>query len=239
MTSNQSSRQQRIRWAAMVAVLVAASGAGLWSQRQALNRERAAREQMERELQALKSGATGSATNRESTAPAAENGGAPTGTAVATTAGGTGASAATAAPAAPQPPPKVLTQHGMLDAPRNDGLAFAGTSGEATGDGTLARLNFKATRTDAIGLLAVVVRLPIDSDGRILAFEPGPEATFGNITKRISDDGKFALYQGTAGELQSLEMRLSISGSAVADVRGTCGVGPMKVRIGNGSAKVE
>lgn len=234
MTSKQSGGQQRIPGAAIVAMLVAVAGAGLWSQRQSLTKERTAREQAERELQELKARTALPVATNDTSAPATSA--ASPGTAAPVAAA---AAAGTTAPAAPQPPEKVLTQYGMLDAPRNDGLAFAGTTGEATGDGTLARLNFKATRTDAIGLLAVVVRLPVDSDGRILAFEPGPEATFGNITKRISDDGKFALFQGTAGELQSLEMRLSISGSTVADVRGTCGVGPMKVRIGNGAAKVE
>ena len=53
-----------------------------------------------------------------------------------------------------------------------------------------------------------------------------------DVAKRVTEDGKFAVFQGIAQNAETLEVSLSVSGSAVADVRGTAGIGPFDLDIG-------
>ena len=239
MTDRPAGEGKSSRTALISGLVAALAVGGLLYQRDLAARERARRETAESELAALKAGPTGSAISNavaataERTAPSTMIPGA--GPAMVTASN----EAAVVKPATPAPKEQMLTRYGMSAAPREDGLQLAGVTAEATAEGTLAQLSFKPTIPDALGLVAIVVRVPVDGDGRIVSLAPGPDSKFTEVATRVSDDGKFAVYQGQAGQMKSLDFRLQVSGSAVADVRGTTGIGAMKLRIEGGTAKVE
>lgn len=152
------------------------------------------------------------------------------------------ATPAIAAPPATPPNPadnKILMLGGMATPPRSDGMKLAGVHAIPTDGGIRATMTFNSTTADPIGVVAVVIRLPHDAEGRILKFEPSSGAAFSDIIGRITEDGKFAVFQGKLGKAESVEFALTVSGPAVADVRGTSGVGPLKLRVTPTGASVE
>jgi hypothetical protein len=92
-------------------------------------------------------------------------------------------------------------------------------------------MRFRATTTDPLGNVTMVVRLPRGGACRILDLNPTDSAALGSAMKRISDDGTFAVFQGTADRMDAVEFALSVSGAVTADVRGTCGIGPFDLAI--------
>lgn len=162
---------------------------------------------------------------------------------------GAGAPASNAAPAAaateqqpprpPRGPEMVPTPTGDAFAPRSDGLILAGAHAAPSTNGIRATMRFTATTEDALGIIAVVVRLPRDGEARIVDLAPMGEAQFSDVSRRVSPDGKFAVYQGTAGKLRALDIALTVSGETVADVRGTCGVGPLTLAVSPGGAEIK
>lgn len=135
-------------------------------------------------------------------------------------------------PEAREPTPQpVMSTRGMSLPPRADGLMLAGAHAVPMEGGIRATMNFTPTTTGAIGLVAVVVRLPRESKGRILQFAPAGVGQFENTTMRIAESGRFAVFEGTAAQIKSLEMVLAVSGEAVADVRGTSGIGAFKLDV--------
>ncbi|MBU4461196.1 MAG: hypothetical protein KJ579_11555 [Verrucomicrobia bacterium] len=139
------------------------------------------------------------------------------------------------APAAPlaaaSAPSQVLTPAGMASAPRTDGLVLDRTRVASDATGLHATMRFRATTTDPLGNVSVVVRLPRNSEGRILDLGPANGAAFASAMKQISEDGRFAVYQGTADRMDAVEFALSVSAAVTADVRGTCGIGPFDLAI--------
>lgn len=239
MTERPAGEGKSSRTALISGLVAALAVGGLLYQRDLAAREKTKRETVESELATLKARQADSGSSNAVAATVAQPAQVPTipgaGPAVLAMSNDT----ATAKPPTPAPPEKMLTRYGMSDAPRQDGLQLAGVTAEATADGTLAQLSFKPTIQDALGLVAIVVRIPVDGDGRIVSLAPGPDSKFTEVATRVSEDGKFAVYQGQAGQMKSLDFRLQVSGSAVADVRGTTGIGAMKLRVGGGTAKVE
>ena len=144
----------------------------------------------------------------------------------------------TAAPAAPPKPQMVLTPTGMAPAPGWTGLTLAGTHVAPVEGGLKTTMQFNPTTTDPLGIVAVVIRLPRDSESRIIGFEASDRESYSDVAEQISPDGKFAVFQGTQSEAKSLEFSLTVSGDAVADVRGTVGIGPFDLRISGTGATV-
>jgi hypothetical protein len=134
---------------------------------------------------------------------------------------------------------RVLTPTGMAKPPRNNGLRLAGAHAVPAEGGIKATMAFTPTTTDPMGIVAVVVRLPRNTASRIIQFGPSAPAMFSDLVGRVSDDGKFAVFQGTAQKLESLELSLSVSEPALADVRGTCGIGPFKLDVKSTGATVQ
>lgn len=138
----------------------------------------------------------------------------------------------------PRGPELVPTPGGEAPPPRSEGLVLAGAHAAPATNGIRATMRFTATTEDALGIIAVVVRLPRDGEARIVDLAPLGEGQFSDVSRRVAPDGKFAVYQGTAGKLRAIELALTVSGAAVADVRGTCGVGPLTLAISEGGAEV-
>lgn len=138
-------------------------------------------------------------------------------------------------PAQPATPAAVLelTPTGkMAPRPRLDGLALAGTHVVPAEGGLRATMKFTPTVSDPLGIIDVVVRLPRDQEARILGLDAIGEARFSDVAQRVSEDGKFALFHGQLESGATVEFALTVSGEAVADVRGTAGIGPFDMVIG-------
>lgn len=123
-----------------------------------------------------------------------------------------------------------MTPSGRAPPPRDTGLILAGTHVSPISGGLRTTLRFNSTITEPMGIVAIVVRLPV-GDSRVLDFGPMAPDAFSLVSSRVSEDGKFAIFQGTAAALKSVDFALSVTGPVVADVRGTCGVGPMALQI--------
>ena len=126
----------------------------------------------------------------------------------------------------------VMTPTGMAPEPRADGLALAGTHVVPIEGGLKASMKFNPTASAPLGLVAIVVRLPVGGESRILDLEPQGATAFSDVAKTVSENGKFAVFEGTPGSVEPLEFALSVSGPAVADVRGTTGIGAFDLNIG-------
>lgn len=135
------------------------------------------------------------------------------------------------APGPAPAPGRVMTPAGMAPAPGTTGLVLARTRVASDADGLCATIRFHATTEDPLGIVAVVVRLPRDGTSRILDLGPAGDAAFESAMKRVSDDGKFAVFQGTAARMDAVEFALTVSAATTADVRGTCGIGPFDLAI--------
>lgn len=133
---------------------------------------------------------------------------------------------------APSPPAMVMTPTGLAQAPAGKGLVLAGTHVAPVEGGLQTTMQFNPTTTEPIGLVAIVVRLPADGDSRILNLTPSGSMKYSGVAQRVSEDGKFAVFQGTPDEVAAIEFALSVSGPAVADVRGTTGIGAFDLQVG-------
>jgi hypothetical protein len=139
-------------------------------------------------------------------------------------------------PAVPAERPTVPTITGFAPEPRTSGLQLDGTSVAPVSGGLQATMRFNPTITDPLGVIAVVVRLPRESTSRILELTPAQKEKFKDISQKVSDDGKFAIFHGTMDTAEAIDLTLSVSESAVADVRGTCGIGPFDLNVGPSGA---
>jgi len=133
-------------------------------------------------------------------------------------------------------PTLVLTPTGLAAPPRDDGLALAGTEAAEVTGGIRAVMKFTPTVTDPIGIVAVVVRLPVDGSARILDIQPAGSLRFAEVAKRVAEDGKFAIYQMQADVVEELAFELTVSEPVIAEVRGTSGIGAFDFTIRPGSA---
>lgn len=139
--------------------------------------------------------------------------------------------------AAPAAPDTVLTPVGFARPPRDSGLALAGTHAAPIEGGIRATMQFNPSTTENLGAVALVVRVPPDGEGRILAFGPAGSVRFAQVAARISENGKFAVFQGTPESVAALEFTLSVSAPVVADVRGTTGIGAFDLVIDGSGAQ--
>lgn len=213
-------------WLAMVAVLALAAGLVWLTQHRASARAAAERAVLQQENEAMRA----ELSRLRASAPVE----------VATSTVAAAAVAVAEAPVkAPVGPTTVPTPTGDAPPPRFDGLQLAGTHVVPVPEGLKATLRFTPTTTDPLGVVAVVVRLPRDGDSRILDLGQSGGEAMGKLFKRVSEDGKFVVFQGTAEAVSALEFGLTVSGPATADVRGTCGIGPLSLAITAQGAQVQ
>ncbi len=134
-------------------------------------------------------------------------------------------------------PKLVQTPTGESPAPQSSGLALADTRVNAIEGGVRANLIFKSSQDKPLGLVAIVVRLPADSSASILGIAPTEPAQFSDTSSRVSEDGKFAVFNGAAQTAGDIMFALDLSGDAVADVRGTTGIGPFDLIVSGTQAR--
>ena len=115
--------------------------------------------------------------------------------------------------------------------PEPNRLELAGTEVHPIPGGLSTTMRFTTRKTGPLGLVAMAIRVPKNVDARILDLAPVGPATYSDDSKRVSEDGKFAFYQGTLGEETNVQFALSVSGPATANVRGTRGIGTFQLEI--------
>jgi len=125
----------------------------------------------------------------------------------------------------------VTTPTGVAAAPRASGMALADIQTMAVEGGIQATVTFSPTDDQPLGVVAVVVRLPLDRDGRILDLALRSSSDLTDTSARISEDGKFAVYHGTVSHVEDLKVVLTVSHPVTADFRGTSGIGPYDLII--------
>ncbi len=131
----------------------------------------------------------------------------------------------------------VSTPTGMARPPLETGLALSGTHVVPVEGGLKVSMRFNPTIAQPMGLVAIVVRLPVDGPSRILDLQPQGASKFADVSARVAENGKFAVFQGTPEAVEALEFALSVSEPTVADVRGTTGIGEFDLAISATGAK--
>ncbi|MEI7901543.1 MAG: hypothetical protein WCK89_14930 [bacterium] len=134
------------------------------------------------------------------------------------------------APAQAQPPQTTPLPKPLPEAEPNK-LTLTSTLITATPNGLVATLHFTPGKTGPLGLFALAIRMPKNSNARILGLEPVGPATYSDSSKELSADGKFAFCQGTLGDEKDVQVALSVSGPTTVSVRGTCGIKPFELAI--------
>jgi len=119
-------------------------------------------------------------------------------------------------------------------------LVVSNISVKPVGDGLEANMTFNtADKTTPQEQLALVVRLPRVSDARILSLEPADPALYSHVQQRVSENGKFAIFMGTATTGTGIAFNLSLSGPETADVRGSCGIKPFLLQVDASGATIK
>ena len=94
-------------------------------------------------------------------------------------------------------------------------------------EGLITILPFTRNKTDSLGVAHVFVRLPKNSSGKIVDIAASDAAGYTSVRKYVKADGKFAAFEGTPTATGQLQLELSVSTSANADLRGACDIGPI------------
>ncbi len=103
-----------------------------------------------------------------------------------------------------------------------------------TDHGLVAAIPISTTTTQPIGQVVVVAFLPPGSDGKILDLSPAGDTAFTGIDKRLSENGLFAAFQGTAQHITNLSFHLSVSQPVTATIKGNCGIEPFEIDFRKG-----
>ncbi|MEI7437163.1 MAG: hypothetical protein WCL16_10210 [bacterium] len=117
-------------------------------------------------------------------------------------------------------------------------LTLAGVEARPVAGGIEAGLKFTPRTNGPLGHVALVVRMPRNVEAIIIDLKPAGAATFSDSNKTISENGKFACFQGTLGEETNIQFTLSVSAPVTADVRGTHGIGAFQLEVQPTGAKV-
>lgn len=125
------------------------------------------------------------------------------------------AAPAPVAPVLPAPTPRIDLENSALT---------------VTDNGLRATLTFKPENDLPLGEMFVVVRLP-EGEGRITDIQLAEPGAYKDYYNRISEDGRFAAFRAQAGSMSEVKLWVEVSGAAVLDMRGTCGVGPFDLSV--------
>ena len=82
-----------------------------------------------------------------------------------------------------------------------------------------------------IGLVAMSVRIPHNVAATIQSLTPLNPAIFSDSESTVSENGRFAFFQGTAENPNEVEFALAVSGSVRAFIKGTSGINSMQLDI--------
>ena len=118
-----------------------------------------------------------------------------------------------------------------LPVPGANRLVLAGTAVQAIPGGLVATLKYSPSKAGPFGQVALAARLPRNAEARILDVGPVGPATYADDSKTVSEDGKFAFFQGMLGAETNVQFSLSVSGPVTVDVHGARGIGAFQLDI--------
>jgi hypothetical protein len=140
--------------------------------------------------------------------------------------------AAPAPPAATPPPPETPAPGVASEAPlahpappEKSRLEYTGTAVSRTATGLVAILHFKASQKGPLGMVGMSVRLPGTTDATLQSIRPAGAARYEESESTVSESGRFAFFQGTAGEVSEVQIALGISSPAHVYIKGNRGIG--------------
>ena len=122
---------------------------------------------------------------------------------------------------------------------RSNSLILKEASVKAVADGLVATVSFSASSNTPLELLAIVVRLPKTSDVRILNFEPTVPDNYNNVQKRVSENGKFAIFMGNMKDPSATGFNLALSGAETAEIRGSCGIRSFMMEVNSSGTTIQ
>lgn len=129
--------------------------------------------------------------------------------------------------------PVASSNHARAPESGTNGLAMKGVEAHTVPEGLVAVMRFKQVRSGQPENLALVARLPPDAEAIILKLTPADSTMCSDVVERISENGKFAVFQGVPNEdAEDIAFSLLVSAPVTADVRGTHGIGMFQLKIG-------
>lgn len=114
----------------------------------------------------------------------------------------------------PHPPPPEINR-----------LVYTGTEVNQTATGLVATLRFKASKKGPLGLVGMSVRLPGSTEAALQSIRPAGSASYEESESTVSENGRFAFFQGTAGDESEVQIALGISSPARVYIKGNRGIG--------------
>jgi len=124
-----------------------------------------------------------------------------------------------------EPTPDVATSMGAT--PNKKASSEPGTKTTETLPGT----SVPPIATPPLGLVAMSVRIANNVEATIQSIKPVNSAIFSDSESTVSENGRFAFFQGTAENPDEVEIALSVSGSVQAFIKGTSGINAFQLNI--------
>jgi hypothetical protein len=122
---------------------------------------------------------------------------------------------------------------------RSNSLILKEASVKTVADGLVATMNFSSSSNTPLELLAIAVRLPKTSEVRILNLEPTVPDNYNNAQKRVSPNGKFAIFMGTMKDPRATGFNLALSGAETAEIRGSCGIKSFMMEVNSSGTTIQ
>jgi len=137
------------------------------------------------------------------------------------------------------PPPAAPSKHNVIKtspiphpSPTDKNrLVYSGTVVVQNTTGLVATLHFKSTKTGPLGLLLMSVRMPNDIDAAIQTIQPAGSANYEENESSVSENGRFATFQGILGDEKDVAIALGVSGPTRVFVKGSCGIPAIQLDI--------
>ena len=109
--------------------------------------------------------------------------------------------------------------------------ATASTEQGSTSNGVVSTGEGVKSTKPRMGLVAMSVRIPSDVDATIQSLTPVNTTLFSDSEITVSENGRFAFFQGTAENPNDVEIALSVSSAVRAFIKGTAGINAMQLDI--------
>lgn len=136
-----------------------------------------------------------------------------------------------APPSEPVPPESTPAIDAHAPQPEKNRLVLSGVDVSQTTNGLVAIMKFKPSKSGPLGLVAMSVRLPPNLNSTIQSLKPLGPAQYTESESTVSEDGRFAFFQGTLGDEPDVQIALGVSSAALAFVKGSCGIGGFQLNI--------
>ncbi|MCF7863621.1 MAG: hypothetical protein K9L89_02385 [Kiritimatiellales bacterium] len=102
---------------------------------------------------------------------------------------------------------------------------------QQTAAGLVARFEFTPNSTELPGQITLVVRIPADSDAKILSLKPVAKPSYTSVECVVDAKGKLGMVEGSPADLQALAFELTVSEPVKALVRGSKGIKAFELDI--------